>query len=356
MSSDCQLQGSEPPRSHSGLTSDLPMSMRGDDDLLELETIHAATLPPHVKALCPFWRRVYWEKRGIGGSDWTHYHALANNCELCSVLIQASREALQLPEGSSLEVHVHDPRVTPSEWFVASRSELGYKRALISCAPGESIKSIEVSVACRDHGVLETICPLGIFPAHLVDSHPVPRCVCTQDIFGKVKAIMNHCKASHPICRLEILPWLPTRVIEISGEPAHARLLSGAGVRGQYLCLSHCWGTSQPLTTTTNKLSRHLVDIPWDELPRLFQQFFELARALQVRYAWIDSLCIIQDDQDDWVRESARMCDVYENSFVTVCATVAPDSRAGLWDRSGNTHHVSHDSTPSGLMVQWLFL
>jgi len=32
---------------------------------------------------------------------------------------------------------------------------------------------------------------------------------------------------------------------------------------------------------------------------------------LGVRYLWVDTLCVIQDDLDDWNREAALMADVY---------------------------------------------
>lgn len=66
---------------------------------------------------------------------------------------------------------------------------------------------------------------------------------------------------------------------------------------------------------------------------------------------WIDSLCIIQQDADDWARESTKMCDVYENAHVTIAASSALNSTQGLfiqetWDllslriRSSGPQHV----------------
>lgn len=50
----------------------------------------------------------------------------------------------------------------------------------------------------------------------------------------------------------------------------------------------------------------------------------KFARFFGIHYIWIDSLCIIQDDDDDWNRESAKMCDIYEGSYLTVAATSSP--------------------------------
>jgi hypothetical protein len=56
----------------------------------------------------------------------------------------------------------------------------------------------------------------------------------------------------------------------------------------------------------------------------------QVVRRLGVRYLWIDSLCIIQDDED-WAREASYMYDVYSNSYLTISATSANDSSYGLF-------------------------
>lgn len=50
-----------------------------------------------------------------------------------------------------------------------------------------------------------------------------------------------------------------------------------------------------------------------------------------VHYIWIDSLCIIQGDPDDWLKESALMQKVYRNSFLNISATAAENSGDGLY-------------------------
>ncbi|KAI1775948.1 hypothetical protein F4818DRAFT_441227 [Hypoxylon cercidicola] len=46
---------------------------------------------------------------------------------------------------------------------------------------------------------------------------------------------------------------------------------------------------------------------------------------------WIDSLCIIQGNPEDWKREASHMADVYGNAYVTLAATASVDSRGGLF-------------------------
>jgi hypothetical protein len=66
-------------------------------------------------------------------------------------------------------------------------------------------------------------------------------------------------------------------------------------------------------------------------LSRTFQDAVITARQLKLRYLWIDSLCIIQDDRVDWDRESAKMGAIYRNAFLTIAAAGAKDGSEGCF-------------------------
>lgn len=71
--------------------------------------------------------------------------------------------------------------------------------------------------------------------------------------------------------------------------------------------------------------------IPWTELSKTFQDAIQVARSLNLEYLWIDTLRIIQDDEMDWVRESKEMCNIYENSHLTIVAISARNALEGLF-------------------------
>jgi hypothetical protein len=108
-------------------------------------------------------------------------------------------------------------------------------------------------------------------------------------------------------------------------------LFETMGFRSKYACLSHCWGESQPLRTTTANLESHYKRIPWANCPKTFQQSMDVASFLGLDFLWIDSLCIIQDDKEDWEREASRMADVYGRSHLTIAAAASPRSDHGLF-------------------------
>jgi Heterokaryon incompatibility protein (HET) len=71
--------------------------------------------------------------------------------------------------------------------------------------------------------------------------------------------------------------------------------------------------------------------IPIDQLPRTIQHASDLAFRLGYKRIWIDALCIIQDDSDDWRQEAARMADVYANSVLTIAAWGSSSCDQGLF-------------------------
>ncbi|KAJ4421157.1 hypothetical protein N0V82_003921 [Gnomoniopsis sp. IMI 355080] len=111
-----------------------------------------------------------------------------------------------------------------------------------------------------------------------------------------------------------------------------------------YVTLSHKWGGADrpvkpaKLTKSTEKAYREGVRL--EDLPRTFQDAIHFALRVddRVHYIWIDSLCIIQGDEKDWLKESARMQDVYRNSFLNISATAAEHSGEGLYSRRDPQH------------------
>jgi hypothetical protein len=101
---------------------------------------------------------------------------------------------------------------------------------------------------------------------------------------------------------------------------------------GKYMTLSHCYGTGQDvLRTTTHTLKGFEESIPWSDLPKTFQDAVNLTRALGVRWLWIDSLCILQDSASEKAEESNKLGGIFGNSYLTLAATSASDSREGLF-------------------------
>lgn len=132
---------------------------------------------------------------------------------------------------------------------------------------------------------------------------------------------------------------LPTRVLDVSGpDEAVVKLLVTSRQPARYTCLSHCWGDQTSIVRTTRSTLRdHVEGIRIVKLPATFRDAADFTRRLGIKYIWIDSLCIIQDSEEDWQAESARMAEIYENSYVTLAATMSTNGQGGCYRTTSGT-------------------
>jgi hypothetical protein len=129
----------------------------------------------------------------------------------------------------------------------------------------------------------------------------------------------------------------PTRLLQVQpfkpSPKAYLRQTAQIPKDARYTTLSHCWGQYMPIKLEINTLQEFLDGIHIDRFPPTFQQAIMLTESLGIEYIWIDSLCIIQDDKNDWANECSRMTSVYMNSFINIGANAARDSRGGLFQQ-----------------------
>jgi hypothetical protein len=97
-------------------------------------------------------------------------------------------------------------------------------------------------------------------------------------------------------------------------------------LEGPYVTLSHRWGEGEMFKLTLSNLERCKQGTPIGDLPQTFADAVQVTRRLQVRYIWIDSLCIIQDSTEDWQAESVQMQRVYACSLLNISAAGPGDS------------------------------
>lgn len=130
---------------------------------------------------------------------------------------------------------------------------------------------------------------------------------------------------------------MPTRVIEIFEHNNELQTRLYHPVRWEnhlYVALSYCWGGPQPVTTSNENINTFAEGIPLQLLPKTIQDAIKTTRELDIRFLWLDSLCIIQDDGDDMAREIAQMPKIYSQAAVTIMASRAKTADEGfLHDR-----------------------
>ncbi|PVI05745.1 HET-domain-containing protein, partial [Periconia macrospinosa] len=124
----------------------------------------------------------------------------------------------------------------------------------------------------------------------------------------------------------------PTRLIDVgSNDSPELRLRDGNQCSGHYVTLSYCWGKKIHNRTTKSTLHASMAGLDISTLCKTIQDAVIVTRNLQLKYLWIDALCIIQDDPEDWEREAMSMSEVYAQSAITIAATSSADSHGGLF-------------------------
>lgn len=156
---------------------------------------------------------------------------------------------------------------------------------------------------------------------------------------------------NHRQCSLDENAALPTRVIDVEDLKV---IETTEGQKQPYVALSHCWGlpTKESFITTRDNFDDMKKGFVLDDAPKTFRDAIEVTRALGIRYLWIDSLCIIQQDAEDWQRESSKMGSVYRGSTITIAAMEALSDSEGFLKMRPRTHTTLKFISSDGLEAE----
>lgn len=154
-----------------------------------------------------------------------------------------------------------------------------------------------------------------------------------------MKSWLHTCRSQHRDCSRRPTNFLPTRLLDVQAGDIGPdvrlvltqTLIQDTRTLPAYLTLSHCWGPKHLHSVITKKsdLAKRLKCITFKDLSKTFQDAVSITRELGQRYLWIDSMCIIQDDRNDWAKEAALMAEVYGNSLFTLAALSSRDGTQG---------------------------
>jgi len=120
---------------------------------------------------------------------------------------------------------------------------------------------------------------------------------------------------------------LPARVLDLYPEQGEAfvRLRDRTEEENEeessnYACLSYTWGSAAHLPQFFTDLARraYCEPLPLADLAETFRDAVIVARAVGLRYLWIDALCIWQDDQDDKLKHLPVMHEYYRNARLVI--------------------------------------
>jgi hypothetical protein len=250
--------------------------------------------------------------------------AALRGCPSCELVVQAASkfESACNRKVANIQMHLAHPD-EPSDWLRGGERNLSLQFQFDNDAWSDHYEFL-----CLPG----TISPWKSIPTRSMISYHLGSEGMLSWAVGRIK----ECRDSHDNCPGQQPNPLPTRILKINAckgslgteQTLEVKLCKTNNEAGIYACLSHCWGGAQFIKTTRDNMEKHESGIPWSSLPKTFQHAIEFAYQLDIQYIWIDSLCIIQDDEEDWRREAGNMCSVFEGSFVTLAASASSNSLA----------------------------
>ncbi|KAM3087016.1 hypothetical protein ACMFMG_001125 [Clarireedia jacksonii] len=261
-----------------------------------------------------------WEHAAVRPSSTFELEASTRSgCRFCAFLLQILKDGEVLEIFRKIEVrlsHLGDYSMTTlsiQNWGANPH------QILWSNFPGKICDNCNGGIANR------LSCESAFLPASADCYVELPEVLITA------RNWLSHCMENHQACDNNHDSELPTRLLSIVGNSPRLILTTQCKERPRYATLSYSWGSKKPIQLTSKNLSLLMNDIPIEILPTTFKDAINIAQKLHIEFLWIDSLCIIQDDEDDWQKESALMSSVYGGSVITIAASTARDCTEGCF-------------------------
>ena len=152
--------------------------------------------------------------------------------------------------------------------------------------------------------------------------------------FQRIHSWIDECQSSHQKCLSPAEVKLPDRVLYIADENDPRLVWTDKQSKGQYAALSYCWGGDQTHKLLKSRVEGYKKQIPISELPATITDAIRVSKKIGLKYLWIDSLCIIQDDEEDRFEQINQMRNIYNFAFATIAVGTASSVTQGFLSRN----------------------
>ncbi|OCL06985.1 HET-domain-containing protein, partial [Glonium stellatum] len=262
-----------------------------------------------------------------------------NYCPLCRLAIVAiggdRMEVPALENGEPTSIVLTWDTDIPMPNPCAPKSPIRVLRPHCETVEGKDIRSVQLSLF-QEISLLANDCPV---PATTFLVRPIPQ---DKIDFSMVRNWLSLCGTWHgDSCN-------NTEMLEVDTHPADeisafrfVDVIDNCLVHGRsnskYAALSYVWGRARFFRTLREnveklqkpgafKLPEFIDKIPWT-----IRDAIEAVREIGLRYLWVDSLCIVQDDTTGEKADAISKMDlVYGAAFVTIIAATGDGADAGL--------------------------
>ncbi|KAI1127943.1 heterokaryon incompatibility protein-domain-containing protein [Nemania abortiva] len=166
----------------------------------------------------------------------------------------------------------------------------------------------------------------------LINEHPG-----SKENISAMRRFLQACLDRQPLhdhCTQPSDTYRPARLLFIKyrapcGNAPKVRLCCPNG-KSPYAALSYCWGGDQLYKTTRSNVDSRGSGISWGEIPQTIRDAIRVTAGVGLSYLWVDSLCIIQDDEQGKLRDIAQMPRIYGHATVTIVASRSKGALEGF--------------------------
>ncbi|KAI4212476.1 MAG: hypothetical protein LQ351_004728 [Letrouitia transgressa] len=156
------------------------------------------------------------------------------------------------------------------------------------------------------------------------------RIVSSEVNISLIKDWMQSCSVQHKKCRSPILSIAREQNIRLVDVQDY-RIVSATPTE-KYVALSYVWGPTTLLLLVQNTISqfsfinglKHLI------IPRTISDAIQLVKDIGQRYLWVDSLCIVQDDNNDKQQQLPIMDSIFSDAELVVVVAAGSDANSGI--------------------------
>ncbi|KAI0965892.1 heterokaryon incompatibility protein-domain-containing protein [Xylaria arbuscula] len=170
-----------------------------------------------------------------------------------------------------------------------------------------------------------------------VTTRPINQHPGSEENIGELRRFLQACldrQPPHAHCTQPSNSYRPTRLLFIEfhdsdGKTPEVRLSYPDG-KPHYAALSYCWYGDQVHKTTRSNVESRGLGISWGEIPQTIRDAIRVMVGVGLSYLWVDSFCIIQDDEQGKLGEIAQMPRIYGHATVTIVASRCKGASEGF--------------------------
>jgi hypothetical protein len=115
-----------------------------------------------------------------------------------------------------------------------------------------------------------------------------------------------------------------------------------------FAALSYRWGLGKQSETTSRNVLARSKNLEISGFPKTLRDAIYVTRRLGLEYIWIDRICIVQDDAEEWAKEASLMANIYASAYVVLSATATEDCKDGFLGRRMQPLDIQYGRSDQG--------